>query len=223
MATSLIVAGRSNTGKSTMISTLDSDTTFVINCLGKNLPFRGSKVLYSPEKKNIIQANNYEHVSAALIKISKDMPHIKTIVVDDADYILNTELMDRADEKNFDKFSSLAQHMFYVLNTVEKLRQDLRVILIFHQEDSDDGMQSAEIKVPSKMMKNYYHPAELTEICVFTNVVFNDDDTETYQLVVNKTKKYPLAKTPAGMFENKVIPANLKTLLDTIDEYNHNV
>lgn len=223
MATSLIIAGKSNTGKSTMIKELDPKTTFIINCLGKNLPFQGSRVLYNPENKNIKNTNNYEEIQNALIKISKDFPHIQNIVIDDAGYIINTELMNRADEKNFDKHTALAQHMFMVLDTISKLRADLKVILMFHQEDLDDANQTADIKIPSKMMKNYYHPAELTEICVFTNVEYNDDDTESYNLIVNKTKKYPLAKTPAGMFKEKVIPANLNTLLDTINVYNNKV
>jgi hypothetical protein len=223
MATSLIIAGKSNTGKSTMIRDLDPKSTFIINCLGKNLPFQGSKVLYNKENGNIGSYNGYEKVVNALIKISADLPNVKTIVIDDAGYIINTELMDRADEKNFDKHTALAQHMFMVLNTISKLRDDLRIILMFHQEDLDDLNQTADIKIPSKMMKNYYHPAELTEICVFTNVEYNDDDTETYNLVVNKTKKYPLAKTPAGMFKEKVIPANLNVLLDTINSYNNKI
>lgn len=216
----VIVVGKSSTGKSTMIKDLDPNSTFIINCLGKNLPFRGSKVLYNAEKKNIKAVNNYEHVVATLKKINADFPHIKTIVIDDAGYILNREIMFRADEKNFDKYTSLAQHMFFVVDEVANLRDDVKVVMMFHQEDADDINQSAEIKVPSKMMRNYYYPSELTDVCVFTHVEYNDDDTETYNLVVNKTKKYPLAKTPAGMFEEKVIPASLKSLLDTIDEYN---
>jgi hypothetical protein len=222
MAKTILIAGKSNTGKSSLIKDLDPTTTFVINCLGsKDLPFRGANVLYNAEKKNIISVKHYEKVVIALKKVAMDYPHIKTILVDDAGYIINTELMDRADEKNFDKHTALAQHMFYVMNTAESLRDDLKVVFIFHQEDLDD--QTADIKVPSKMMKNYYHPAELSTICVFTAVEFNDDDTEEYKLVVNKTKKYPLAKTPLGMFKEKVVPANLKTLLDTIDNYNNKI
>lgn len=221
MAKVIVIAGKSNTGKSTLISTLNAKETFVINCLGKDLPFRGWKTQYSVENKNIVSSTSFSFISNVLQRIDKDLPNIKTIVLDDVGYIMNTELMDRSEEKNFDKYSSLASHMFQVLNVAKNTRDDLTVILMFHQEDLDDINQSADIKIPGKMMKAYYHPAELSTVCVFTHVEYDEEGgDEEYYLVVKKSKKYPLAKTPTGMFKEKLVKANLQNLLNTIEDYN---
>lgn len=43
MSTSLLILGNTGTGKSTSIETLEPETTFIIQCVNKELPFRGFK------------------------------------------------------------------------------------------------------------------------------------------------------------------------------------
>lgn len=221
MAQVITLAGKSNSGKSTLIRTLDPKETFIINVVDKDLPYPGWTNDYNLQNKNIIATKNYSSIVTALQKIDKDMPHIKKVFIDDIGYVTNSELMDRAEEKNFDKYVELAQHMFYIVSAAKAMRSDIVVILAFHQEDEEDLYQSADIKIPGKMMKKYYHPAELSTVCVFTHVEFDQDsEEEKYYLVVKKTKKYPLAKTPIGMFDSRMIDADLQKLLDRINEYN---
>lgn len=58
MANIIGVVGDSGTGKSTSISTLDPKTTYLINVLRKDLPFKGSRTLYSLENKNLAETEN---------------------------------------------------------------------------------------------------------------------------------------------------------------------
>ena len=43
------------------------------------------------------------------------MPDITTVVIDDFQYIMGFEAMDRAKEKSYDKFTDMAQHVYQVL------------------------------------------------------------------------------------------------------------
>ena len=54
MANKILILGDSGTGKSTSIEGLDSTETFIIKCVEKDLPFKGSRREYSKENKNIM-------------------------------------------------------------------------------------------------------------------------------------------------------------------------
>ena len=47
MANCVIILGKSGTGKSTSIKTLDPKETVILNVLGKKLPFKGSNTFYN--------------------------------------------------------------------------------------------------------------------------------------------------------------------------------
>lgn len=93
--------GKSGSGKSSAIKTLNPDTTYIINVLNKVLPFKGSKSLYKKEKKNIMSIDNHLSVVNTLKSISEKAPHIKNVIIDDAIYIMRKEFFDRASEKGW--------------------------------------------------------------------------------------------------------------------------
>lgn len=83
------IVGPSGSGKSTSVGNipelgikgLNPEETFVINVMGKPLPFRGWKSKYQ-EGKNYFSTIDPKMVLAAFAKI-KDNPAIKNIVLDD--------------------------------------------------------------------------------------------------------------------------------------------
>ena len=110
MSNLVIVLGASGTGKSTSIKTLNPEETVVLNVLGKDLPFKGSRTNYTREKLNLIQPTSWENVQTMMQSISENKPNIHNIVIDDATYIMRTEFFDRAKERGFDKYNDLADH-----------------------------------------------------------------------------------------------------------------
>jgi hypothetical protein len=224
MAKVVILAGESNTGKSSSIETLPPEETFIINCLNKPLPFRGSANKYNAENRNISSKNTYKQVQELLLHLSKDRPEIKKVVVDDAGFIMAIENMARAMEKGYDKFTEIAQHMYYVLNTAISLRDDLTIVFMLHSKlDELNALNNVyKLDLPGKMIEERFDPQKVCTVVVFTEVEYNDDGTETYNFVVNKTPKFTMAKTPRGMFDTKRIPQDLNLLLDTVSEYYDN-
>ena len=106
-AETLAIVGESGTGKSTSLRNLDPETTFIISTTGKPLPFRKWKTKYIPLKHNKETdewSGNY-YVSSKSDKIVKiltiintKLPNIRTVVIDDFQYILSYEFVDRSTE-----------------------------------------------------------------------------------------------------------------------------
>ena len=116
MANMIAVVGSSGSGKSTSLRNLDPTETFIINVAGKPLPFRGSNRMYTqliqdPETKkfsgNTIKSKDVSYIGKILNLINKGMPHIKTVIIEDAQYIMSFEMMERSAEKGYDENLSL--------------------------------------------------------------------------------------------------------------------
>ena len=66
MSNLVIILGSSGAGKSTSIKTLNPQETVVLNVLGKDLPFKGSRANYTREKKNLIQSSKWDSIAAMI-------------------------------------------------------------------------------------------------------------------------------------------------------------
>jgi ATPase subunit of ABC transporter with duplicated ATPase domains len=134
MSEIIAVVGQTGTGKSTAIETLDPKETAIINIVGKPLPFRGWKAKYNSQNKNYSVSVSAKDIVSALRKINDTRPEIKTIVIDDFQYLMSTEFMNRSDEKGWEKFTDIARHAWDVINTGKSLREDLKVFVLSHDE-----------------------------------------------------------------------------------------
>jgi predicted kinase len=98
MANVCMLLGKSGTGKSTSVKTLDPKETIVINVLKKRLPFKGSSSLYNKENKNLFEVEEYTQVISLLNSIDKSATHVRNIIIDDMIYIMRKEYFKRAKE-----------------------------------------------------------------------------------------------------------------------------
>ena len=93
-----MILGKSGTGKSTSLKTLNPDETIIINVLKKRLPFKGSSSLYNEEKQNLFHIDDYKTVISLLESRNKDVPSVTNVIIDDMIYILRKEFFARAKE-----------------------------------------------------------------------------------------------------------------------------
>ena len=98
MSNVVLPLGKSGTGKSTSVKTLNPKETVVLNVLGKRLPFKGSSSMYSSENKNLFQVSDYAQVISLLKNIGEKAPHVKNVVLDDDIYVMRKEYFERAKE-----------------------------------------------------------------------------------------------------------------------------
>jgi len=220
----ILVLGETGSGKSSSARNLDPKSTFFINVIGKSLPFRGWKKNYTmctPENKegNMVSTFNHEDIIRTIKHVDKNLPDIKTLIVDDAQYIMSYEFLARASEPGWNKFTEIAQHMFAVLNAPDNTRDDLTTIFLSHTDDVQaNGYTRTKMKTIGKMLDE-----KITIEGLFTIVLlafpYKKDKVMEYCFITQSNGTTP-AKAPIGLFEETLIPNDLKFVLDSIEEYN---
>jgi energy-coupling factor transporter ATP-binding protein EcfA2 len=221
MASKLIgIVGPTGTGKSTSIKHLNPQETYIINVAKKELPFKGAEKLYNEENKNYKEIDRADLVIDQLLKISKNAPHIKNIIIEDSNYLMGFTLLDQISIKGFEKFSIMAKEMVELFRTARKLRDDIKVFYFTHPETIEDSGEIVgyKIKTAGKLIDNQIVLEGLMTICLYTHVEEDKDGKGIYSFVTNRFKKYP-AKSPDGMFDSIKIPNNLQEVVITIDNY----
>ena len=205
MAQSVLVIADSGTGKSTSIRTLDPKETFIINIANKPLPFKGYKSKYTQISKdnpkgNITSAASAAGIIKAMNHVNDKMPQIKTLVVDDWQYMSSFEYFERANEKGYDKFTQIAANLA--------------------QEDSTDinGNRKVKAKTIGKMIDNTLTLEGLFSIVLFGKVNKNDDGELEYGFEIYGYGENT-CKSPMGMFEDKFISNDLQYVKDCIQKY----
>lgn len=229
MAETIAIVGESGSGKSTSLRNLNPDETFIISTTGKPLPFRGWKKKYTPIKKisedkysgNYYISSKYDSIIKILKIINHRMPHIKQVIIDDFQYVLSYEFVDRATEIGYTKFSELAQHAMEILRYSEKMRETCKMIFLTHSENVGDTVNPKYvIKTVGKLLAEKVTLEGLFTYIFFTNVVESDSGKMEYKLITN-TNGTCVAKTPLGMFEELEIDNDLNEIIKIIDDYNN--
>ena len=221
MASKLVgIVGATGTGKSTAIKHLNPEETYIINVAKKELPFKGSEKLYNVENKNYKEVDDANKITDLLKTISEKAPHIKNIIIEDSNYIMGFNIVSKATEVGFTKFSIMAKDMVDLFRTARQLRDDVTVFYLSHPEEITDGgdVVGYKIKTAGKLIDNQVLLEGLLTVCLYTHVEENKDGTATYNLLTNRYRKMP-AKSPDGMFSDIKIPNNLQLVVDTLKEY----
>lgn len=226
-AETIAIVGESGTGKSTSLRNLNPETTFIISTTGKPLPFRAWKKKYIPIKikgKNVsgnyYVSSKWDQILKILQIIDKMMPHIKQVIIDDFQYVLSYEFVDRATEAGYTKFSELAQHAMEILRYSEKMREDCKMIFLTHSENVGDNVNPKYvIKTVGKLLSEKVTLEGLFTYIFFTKVNEGDSGRMEYKLITNNDGSC-VAKTSLGMFEDLEIDNDLDEIIKVIDAYN---
>lgn len=226
-AETIAIVGESGTGKSTSLRNLNPEETFIISTTGKPLPFRAWKKKYIPikiEGKNVsgnyYVSSKWDQILKILQIIDKMMPQIKQVIIDDFQYVLSYEFVDRATEVGYTKFSELAQHAMEILRYSEKMREDCKMIFLTHSENVGDNVNPKfVIKTVGKLLSEKVTLEGLFTYIFFTKVSEGDSGRMEYKLITNNDGTC-VAKTSFGMFEDLEIDNDLDKIIDVIDDYN---
>ena len=221
------IVGESGTGKSTSLRNLNPEETFIISTTGKPLPFRAWKKKYIPikiEGKNVsgnyYVSSKWDQILKILQIIDKMMPQIKQVIIDDFQYVLSYEFVDRATEVGYTKFSELAQHAMEILRYSEKMREDCKMIFLTHSENVGDNVNPKfVIKTVGKLLSEKVTLEGLFTYIFFTKVSEGDSGRMEYKLITNNDGTC-VAKTSFGMFEDLEIDNDLNEIIHVIDAYN---
>lgn len=223
MANVVMLLGKTGTGKTTSIRTLNPEETIIINVLGKKLPFKGSDTLYNAEKKNLFRIEDYQQM-INLLQACNGQPHVKNIILDDCIYIMRKEYFKRAKETGYGKYTELAQHFQQIISTCEQMRGDINVFMILHSEDvqSDKTTVGYKVSTIGQLIDNQYNPMEVVPMVLYSAIKFDEKGKPTYGFYTHATMEGTIqipAKTPNEMFEEDFIPNDLGAVVKAMNEY----
>ena len=228
MAELIAIVGESGSGKTTSIRNLNPETTFIISTTGKRPGIKGAKKKYpdfkiNKETKeitgNFYTTSNIDQIASVMKLIDTKMAHIKTLIIDDYQYLQGFESMARVDEKGYAKFTDIAKHAYGVLKSGMDLRDDLFVVIITHSENIGDNINPYyKIKTLGKMLDSVITLEGLFTYVLFTKVI-NDGETVQYKFLTNSDGSCT-AKSPMGLFDDMLIDNDLDFVINKITEYN---
>ena len=224
MANNVIILGKSGSGKSSSIKTLNPKETVIINVLRKKLPFKGSQSLYNADNKNLFNVDDYTQVISLLQSIDKSAPHVKNVILDDVIYIMRKEYFRRAKDTGYGNYNELAQHFQQMIQTCEMMREDLNVFFILHSEDiqSDKITTGYKVSTIGSLIDNQYNPVEVVPMVLYSAVKYDDKGNASYGFYTHRTMEGTVeipAKSPAEMFEEDFIPNDLGYVVKKMNEY----
>jgi len=198
MAVLVMIYGQSGTGKSTSLRNFSKNDVAVVNVSSKPMPFRN--------ELQIFNNSDYATITAAISKASA-----KSIVIDDATYLMVEAFMRNAKVTGYQKFTDMALDFNNLIEASKRLPDDKIVYFIGHSEQMDDGRE--HFKTIGKMLDNYVTLEGKFTIVLKTVV----KDGEYYFSTHNNGMD--TVKSPMGMFNDDLIPNDLKMVDDTIREY----
>ena len=222
MAKTVLICGKTGTGKTSSIRTLDPNETIILRVIKRTLPFKfvGS---YGKEQKNLFDTPTYEDVLKGIAWANKQS-NIKNIIITDGTYIIRQEYFKLAAQKGYDKYTGFAMHMQQILKAIQECRDDIKVFMEYHVESNvtDSGATEYKPSTVGKLLDSQYNILENVDIVLFANPQYEDKEIK-YGFYTNRTldkngAEIP-AKSPMGMFDDLFIPNDLKLVSDKIDEF----
>jgi len=217
MSKTLLIIGRPGSGKSSSIYNLDPSTTFIISVASKSLPFRGTAKKYTPitgwddKINNWYASDNCSQIIACINMVDKKRPDIKTLIVDDWQYMLSHEFMRRATERSFDKYNDLAQNGWHSIMALKNCRESLFTVVIGHSELDNQGFY--RIKTIGKLLAEKMDFEGEFEMCLHARVVNGE-----YVFQTQQDSEY-MARNPRDMFKEFLIPNDLVAVKDAVENY----
>jgi hypothetical protein len=229
MAEMICICGESGSGKTTSIRNLNPEETFIITTTGKRPGIPGAKKKYKTlntrgttreELGNFYTTTNVDNVATMLKLVDMKMPWIKYVIIDDFQYFMAFEAMDRAKEKGYEKFTEMAQHAYSVMKNAMNLRDDLYIIVSTHSENMGDKINPYyKIKTLGKMLDSVITLEGLFTYVFFTVIDKDEENKPCYKFKTNSDGTCT-AKSPMGLFDTLLVDNDLDMVIKRIKEYN---
>lgn len=204
MAQTILLLGSSGSGKSASMRNFAHDELALINVNRKPLPFKG-------KFDSTLGTDDYAQIIKAISSTKK-----KTIVIDDAGYLITHQFM-RGHRNNkgnavFELYNDLADDFYKLIQFCQaRIPEDKTIYFIMHTNTNDFG--EVKPKTIGKLLDE--------KVCIeglFTIVLRSAYEDGKY-VFYTQTDGTDVTKTPMGMFEDRTIDNDLKMVDDTVRDF----
>ena len=194
----VLLIGKSGSGKSTSLRNFTREEVAVVNVLGKPLPFKSD--IKAPK------CDDYNQILKAIAGTKK-----KTIVIDDANYLITNEFMNKSSVKGFDKYNEMGNNFFNLINGIKNIEGGKVVYLIMHEDSDENG--NIKPKTIGKLLDDKVNIQGMFTICIRSMF---DNGNYLFRL---KTNGQDCVKTPFGMFDSDTMENDLKAFNEVVRAY----
>ena len=199
MGIPVMILGESGSGKSSSMRNFTPDEIGIINVGKKPLPFRSQIKPFN--------SDNYTKIVDVMQNAK-----VKSIVIDDCQYLMANEFMRSAKVTGFQKFTDIALNFWSLVQIViDQLPDDVIVYFLGHIERDANGNE--KFKTIGKMLDE-----KITIEGLFTIVLKTVVSDGKYQFST-QTNGMDTVKSPLGMFTEPLIENDLKMVDETIRDY----
>ena len=207
MAVITLIMGDSGSGKTASLRNFTGEQATIFNIAKKPLPFKNT----GNNKIPIVEVQGYDELKMKLSKAKN-----KSLIIDDAQYLMAFEFFGSIEEKGYDKFTRMGKNFYSLVKYASELEKDKIIYFFMHKEISEEGQEKA--KTLGRLLDE-----KLTLEGLFTIVlktVVQEDTSGTLNFYFStQTTGYDRVKTPMGMFEVPLIENDLKEVDKIIREY----
>ena len=205
MGIPVVIYGKSGSGKSRSLKNFEETEICLINVEGKSLPFRHTF-------KYTMKADDVNVILAAVKRLPAD---VKTIVIDDAGYIMTHYFMknhrNMKGNAQFDMYNQMADDMCALINGIKELPEDRIVYLMYHEETSDSG--DTKLLTIGKLLDQ---KAPLIGMVTIALRCMSTGGRHFFRTVTDGSD---ITKAPEEMFTAEEIENDLKAVDSAIREY----
>lgn len=204
MAHAVLIIGKSGAGKSASMRNFKKEEVGILNVLGKPLPFKNDLIS--------LRTDDYVKIKSTIMKSTA-----KTIIVDDAGYLMTNQFMKGhantgAGNAVFAFYNKIADSFWDLIQYVSNdIADDKTVYFMMHEDQNEFGAMKP--KSIGKMLDE--------KVCIegmFTIVLRSVKENGKY-VFKTQSEGFDVAKSPMEMFKNMSIDNDLKMVDDTIREY----
>ena len=242
MSRAVLIGGLSGSGKSTSmcsvpelsIKGLPPERTVIIASTDKDLPMRGSEKLYTDmvfegkgdtlkwKSGNKYISNEPKKVLNVLRLISRDCKDIQYVVLDDWQYWLSDQYMDKVEESDWELFKKIGKDGYLLLKAAREMRDDLTVFVLAHIDVNERaGKTYMRIKTLGKLLDEKDTPIGRFTIVLEACRVYDKSDIK-HQFRTKGIHYEDIVKAPIGMFKDTYIRNDLGLVVDLMESYYNN-
>ena len=205
MATPVLIIGKSGAGKSRSLKNFKEDEIYLVNVIGKPLPFKGAF-------KYVTNSDQIPNIMEGLSKMEK--AGIKTAVVDDFGYIMTNMFMrGHGSGDQFKLYNQIGDNIWTFINYIQSaaVAPDAIVYLVMHEDINEDGTN--KLRTIGKLLDQ--------KVCLegMATVVLHAIVKGDRHVFETQSNGNSLAKSPEGMFAELEIENDLKFVDDAIRDY----
>lgn len=222
MANTVMICGKSGSGKTTAMRTLSSGETVIMRAIHRTLPFRNANEYVNGE--NLFETPKFDVLKRG-IEWANRQAWVRNVVITDGTYLMRNEFIGKINNVGFQKFNELGAHTKELFDLLNGMREDIMVFLEWHAENetSDGGIVTYSASTVGNLVDRMSAPFENVDIVLFAEPRYDDRGQITYGFYTNRAigrggAELP-AKSPAGMFDDIFVSNDAQMVADTIRRY----